>query len=96
MAYFSKQYIQISKRKDFHPDFDIEDIFNSLEKGFYKFIVCEGFGFGALGIDNDGNRLVYLGNSDTGEEKWVDYYTFIDDFKQNYRTIKQKTYVDQN
>ena len=82
MASFSKQYLQLSEWDSFPPDFDIDEIFTSLEKGFYRSIICEGFGILALGLDNDGNKLVYLGNLESGEEKWIKYTNFINEFKQ--------------
>jgi hypothetical protein len=73
MASFSKQYIKNSNL-DFKWDFDLEEIFNSLEKGYYYPALCEGFGFTAVGKDNDGNEMVFIrdfDNEDGGE--WIQY-----------------------
>lgn len=81
MAEFSKQYLELANWKDFPYDFDIDEVYNSLEKGFYRSIICEGFGFWAIGKDNEGEKIVYIRNFETGEDQWVNYETFVDDFK---------------
>jgi len=73
MASFSKQYIE-SSNLDIPWDFDLEETFNTLGKGYYQSMICEGLGFSAIGIDNEGNRIVFIQdfeNEDGGE--WIEY-----------------------
>lgn len=44
MSEFSKQYCEI-KDMGFNGDFDIIEEWNSLEPGYAKPLICEGFGF---------------------------------------------------
>jgi len=53
MAEFSKQYCEIYDW-DFPWDFDIEEIAETIPKGHYKPIICEGFGFSGIGVRLDG------------------------------------------
>lgn len=81
MAEFSKQYLELKQWKDFPYDFDIEEEYNSLQKGSTRPIVCEGFGFWGLGLQDDGTKMVYIRNFDTEEAEWIEYETFIEDYK---------------
>lgn len=73
MASFSKQYIEITNL-EFSWDFDIEEIFNSLDKGYYYPALCEGLGFTAVGIDDDGNRMLFIRDFENDEGgTWIDY-----------------------
>ena len=68
MAEFSKQYIEKSNF-DFKPDFDILELAESIENEHYIPIICEGFGFTAIGKDESGNILVAMPTGDSqGEE----------------------------
>ena len=59
MAEFSKQYIE-KKGFDFAPDFDIFEVAASLENSYCTGIICEGFGFVAIGKDEQGNIIVAM------------------------------------
>lgn len=66
MAEFSKQYCERNSSLELQPDFDINEISEGLENGFYTDIICEGFGFTAIGKNDDGETIVFFPNS----EKW--------------------------
>ena len=73
MSSFSKQFIENSNL-DLTWDFDLEEVFKTLEKGYYQPMICEGIGFTAAGVDNEGNRMVFIRdfeNKDGGE--WIEY-----------------------
>jgi hypothetical protein len=77
MAEFSKQYCEIYD-EDFPWDFDIEEIADTIPKGHYKPIICEGFGFLGIGVDLNGNIEILLTNP-KDESKYVqlDYKKYI-------------------
>jgi hypothetical protein len=79
MAEFSKQWCDLYDPGGMTPDFDIIEIFESLEnKETYTPIICEGFGF--LGIGRDKNdRCILCFEDSTNPEfvEWVDYEQFI-------------------
>ena len=52
MADFSKQYTEINN-SEIPGDFDIIDEFNKLEDDHYISMICEGFGFIAIGKQKD-------------------------------------------
>jgi len=52
MAEFCKQWAEINDPEGGW-DFDIEEISNQLEPNHYIPIICEGFGFIAIGKDNE-------------------------------------------
>jgi hypothetical protein len=77
MASFSKQYVE-SQNLDMPWDFDLEETFSSLGKGFYQATICEGFRFSAVGVDNEGNRMVFIQDfesQDGGE--WIMYKSLL-------------------
>lgn len=47
MAEFSTQYNK-QAGKGFKGDFDINEIFDSLQEDTFKPVICEGYGFGAI------------------------------------------------
>lgn len=49
MAEFSKQYCEIHD-PEMPWDFDIEEIATEIPRGYYKHIICEGFGFVGIGV----------------------------------------------
>ena len=77
MAEFSKQYCEIYD-EDFPWDFDIEEIADTIPKGHYKPIICEGFGFLGIGVDLNGQIEILL-EDHTDESKYVvvDYKKYI-------------------
>jgi hypothetical protein len=77
MAEFSKQYCEIYE-PELDWDFDIEEIAESIPKGHYKPIICEGFGFSGIGIRLDGDIQILV--IDTNAEDTlvqVDYKKYI-------------------
>jgi hypothetical protein len=77
MAEFSKQYCEIYD-EDFPWDFDIEEIADTIPKGHYKPIICEGFGFLGIGIDLNGNIEIFLtDHKDETKYVQVDYKKYI-------------------
>ena len=77
MAEFSKQYCEIYD-EDFPWDFDIKEIADTIPKGHYKPMICEGFGFLGIGVDLNGNIEILLTNP-KDESKYVqlDYKKYI-------------------
>lgn len=77
MAEFSKQYCEIYDW-DFPWDFDIEEIAETIPKGHYKPIICEGFGFSGIGVRLDGTIEILVRDS-TDEDNLVqiDYKKYI-------------------
>jgi hypothetical protein len=57
MADFSKQYCELHDPEMPH-DFDILEIAEGLENEYSTAIICEGFGFLAIGKDKDGNIIL--------------------------------------
>jgi hypothetical protein len=57
MAEFSKQYCELHD-PHFTPDFDILEIAESLDPDHYTPIICEGFGFLAIGKKEDGSIIL--------------------------------------
>jgi hypothetical protein len=77
MAEFSKQYCEIYD-EDFPWDFDIEEIATEIPKGYYKSIICEGFGFSGIGVRLNGDIEILLIDP-TAEDTLiqVDYKKYI-------------------
>lgn len=84
MAEFSKQYCEIYE-PSMVGDFDIEEIAETIPKGHYKPIICEGFGFSGIGVRLDGS-ITILVIDPTDEECLVqiEYKKYID--KQKSKT----------
>jgi hypothetical protein len=57
MAEFSKQYVEQDDR-DFGWDFDILEVAKSLDNGYAIPMICEGFGFIAIGKSEEGEILL--------------------------------------
>jgi hypothetical protein len=77
MAEFSKQYCEIYDW-DFPWDFDIEEVAETIPKGHYKPMICEGFGFLGIGVDLNGNIEIFLTNpKDETKYVQVDYKKYI-------------------
>ena len=75
MADFSKQWAELYDPK-FPWDFDIETEAEAIPKGYYKPMICEGFGFIAIEVGLDGNTyLIFdVGNNEIDK---IEYNTFI-------------------
>lgn len=70
MAEFSKQYCE-QHMPDFPHDFDIEEIAKDLPNDHYTPIICEGFGFIAIGKNDEGQTV--LAFREGGEIVWKKY-----------------------
>ncbi len=75
MADFSKQWADVYD-SEFPWDFDIEVEADSIPKGYYKPIICEGFGFIAIEVGLDGKTYLIFDDGDNKINK-VDYISFI-------------------
>ena len=77
MAEFSKQYCEIYDW-DFPWDFDIELEAETIPKGHYKPIICEGFGFSGIGVRLD-DTIEILVRDSTDEDNLIqiDYKKYI-------------------
>ena len=64
MAEFSKQWAEIND-PEFGWDFDIEEVSNQLEPNHYVPMICEGFGFIAIGRDENYNVLLAMPTGET-------------------------------
>jgi hypothetical protein len=61
MAEFSKQYCE-------KHDFDINEIAEGLNNDHYTSIICEGYGFIAVGKDSTGKIILAMPTGEHGEE----------------------------
>lgn len=85
MAEFSKQYCELHDM-GFDGDFDVYDEFNKLEVGGYIPMICEGFGFVAIGKfedDPETARVYFRDEHDDESGTWVDFYEVMDDERQS-------------
>lgn len=77
MAEFSKQYCEIYDW-DFPWDFDIEEIAETIPKGHYKPIICEGFGFSGIGVRMNGDvEILVRDRNDEDNLIQIDYKKYI-------------------
>ena len=77
MAEFSKQYCEIYDW-DFPWDFDIEEIAETIPKGHYKPIICEGFGFSGIGVKLNGDiEILVVDRNDEDSLIQLDYKNYI-------------------
>ena len=58
MAEYSKQWCEINDPDDLSYDFDILEEAKQLKPEHYVSLICEGFGFTAIGKDKDGNIIL--------------------------------------
>jgi hypothetical protein len=77
MAEFSKQYVQNFESEIGGWDFDIEEIAKDLEPEHYTPYICEGFGFVAIGKDE--NHKIILGFRNSQDE--IDWKTIEETIK---------------
>jgi hypothetical protein len=59
MAEFSKQWCDINDPER-TPDFDIDEIAKTLEPNHYASVICEGFGFLAIGKTPDSEIVLAI------------------------------------
>jgi hypothetical protein len=64
MAEFSKQWAEIND-PGFGWDFDIEEVSNQLDPNHYVPMICEGFGFIAIGRDENYKVLLAMPTGET-------------------------------
>ena len=81
MAEFSKQYCEIHD-PEFPWDFDIEEIATEIPRGYFKPVICEGFGFVGIGVgmDREIHLLFDYGNDEFDK---VNYKHFIKKQKES-------------
>lgn len=75
MADFSKQWAELYD-SEFPWDFDIELEAETIPRGYYKPMICEGFGFIAIGVGMDGKIYLVFDVGLDGVDK-IDYQKFI-------------------
>ncbi len=75
MADFSKQWAELYD-SEFPWDFDIEAEAETIPKGYYKQMICEGFGFIAIEVGLDGKTYLIFDGGNNQIDK-VEYETFI-------------------
>lgn len=75
MAEFSKQYCETTDH-GFLPDFDIIEMAKEVEPGFCISQICEGYGFIAIGKDEEHNVILAFRTKENGIE-WKPYSEVI-------------------
>jgi hypothetical protein len=75
MAEFSKQYCD-STNHGFSPDFDILEIAEKVKPGFCLSQICEGYGFIAVGKDEESNVILAFRTEENTIE-WKQYLEVI-------------------
>ncbi len=75
MADFSKQWAELYD-SEFPWDFDIEAEAETIPKGYYKQMICEGSGFIAIEVGLDGKTYLIFDGGNNQIDK-VEYETFI-------------------
>lgn len=75
MAEYSKQYCDLHFQEMLPGDFDIEEIAEGLSADHYTPIICEGFGFVAIGKTSNGEIILAFpkGNDPESEIEWKSY-----------------------
>ena len=81
MAEFSKQYCEIHD-PSMPWDFDIEEIATEIPRGYYKQIICEGFGFVGIGVGMNREIQLLFTDDDDNFDK-VNYNHFIKKQKES-------------
>ena len=100
MADYSKQYCEICD-PGLPWDFDLEEEFSKLEKGYALSIICEGLGIYTIAVETDGSRHVLVSAVVEWDDggRWIDYNagTWIEyeNFLENFKT-KHENNVNQN
>ncbi len=77
MADFSKQWCEIYD-PEMPWDFDIEEVAETIPKGHYKPIICEGFGFSGIGVRLNGDiEILVIDRNDEDSYIQLDYRKYI-------------------
>jgi hypothetical protein len=71
MAEFSKQYCELHEQ-EMEPDFDILQMANQVQPDHYIPIICEGFGFLAIGKNEEGEIILAF----RGKDDIIDWKTY--------------------
>jgi hypothetical protein len=83
MADFSKQYCELVF-PEMEPDFDILEISETLKNGEATPIICEGFGFIAIGKNEDGEVILAFRNEESIFSNSI-IWKKLTDFTQNFK-----------
>ena len=75
MSEFSKQYCESTKH-GFAPDFDVLEIANTLNAGYYIPQICEGYGFIGIAKD-DSSNIIFAFRADDNKIEWKKYSEVI-------------------
>ena len=84
MAEFSKQWAEYYDDIEHGWDFDIEVVAKDIEPGFYSHYICEGFGFIAIGKDEDSNIILAYRDWETDELDWKSLEETIKTFDNEF------------
>lgn len=85
MAEFSKQYCELYE-PELDWDFDIEEVITEIPNGYYKNIICEGFGFRGIGVGIDGKSYVIFSDAEQGFDR-IEYSSFIKKHRGNQSSM---------
>ena len=75
MADFSKQWCELND-PEMPSDFDILEEANNIRPNHYIHIICEGYGFRAIGKDEHDNIMLAFSDSENNI-KWENYNNVI-------------------
>ena len=81
MAEFSKQYCELYE-PEIDWDFDIEEVATEIPNGYYKSIICEGFGFTGIGVGMNGKTYILMQEDGEGFER-IEYSIFMNRHRNN-------------
>ena len=81
MADFSKQWVELND-SEMGWDFDIEEIATEIPRGYYKLIICEGFGFIGIGVGMNREIQLLFRDGEDGFDK-MNYNHFIKKQKES-------------
>jgi hypothetical protein len=76
MADYSKQYCK-NEIMGFEGDFDIIEIANNLSPNSYTSIICEGYGFIAIGKNINNDIILAFPNYYNNTINWITYEDLI-------------------
>ena len=76
MADFSKQWCE-QNNFGMPGDFDILKEADALQSNSYVSMICEGYGFNAIGKDIENNIMLAFHNWQDGTTKWVPYNQIV-------------------